>query len=199
MTSSGPAASSATRRMTYSFRSNASPSRPSARDDELADARRRRRAPSGRRARRRPGRRASRRAAGPPARSPPRSPRSRVCRSSVPTPYRPAGGRLVDLAAEERVRDLDEDPGAVARVRVGAGRAAVLEVRERDERPLDRLVARHPVQARDEGDAAGVVLERGVVQTGWTVRQGQLRRGEGVPPCGLVGGGGSERPTSAHA
>ena len=80
-----------------------------------------------------------------------------------------------DLAAEERVRDLDEDARAVARVLVRPGSAPVLEVRERDERPLDRLVARNGVQARDEGDAAGVVLERGVVQTGLTVRQGHLR------------------------
>ena len=38
---------------------------------------------------------------------------------------------LAQLAAEERVRDLDEDPGAVAGVGVGALGAAVLEVRHR--------------------------------------------------------------------
>src|SRR5207302_4701589 len=84
-------------------------------------------------------------------------------------------GEALDLAPEKRIRHLDEDPRAVARVLVGPGRPAVLEVGERDERPLDRLVARNRVEARDEGDAARVVLERGVVQTGWTVRQRQLR------------------------
>ncbi len=85
---------------------------------------------------------------------------------------------LADLPAEERIRDLDEDPGAVARVGIRAGGAPVLEVREGDERPLHRLVARHAVQPRDERDAAGVVLEGRVIQTGLTVRQGHLRVGE---------------------
>ena len=71
---------------------------------------------------------------------------------------------LADLGAEERIRDLEEDAGAVARVGVGSLRAAVLEVRQRPQRPLHRLVARDAVQPRDEGDAAGVVLEGRVVE-----------------------------------
>ena len=102
-----------------------------------------------------------------------------------------AGGRqpVAEDGAEERVRDLDEDAGAVARVRVRALRAAVLEVRERGQRLGHRLAARLAAQARDEGDAARVVLERGVVQPGaasrcerWvigsTVRQRLLPRSQ---------------------
>ncbi len=72
---------------------------------------------------------------------------------------------LVEHSAEERVGHLDQDPGAVAGQAVGAGGAAVLEVRERGERALDRLVRRLGVEVRDEGDAARVVLVRRVVKT----------------------------------
>ena len=56
-----------------------------------------------------------------------------------------AGLRQLDvergaLLREERVRDLDEDAGAVAGDRVGAHGAAVLEVLQDSERVLDHLV-----------------------------------------------------------
>jgi hypothetical protein len=69
-----------------------------------------------------------------------------------------------DGVAEERVRQLDQDPRAVAGLGIGPGRAAVLHVDERGEGALQRLVGGDPVQARDEGDAAGVVLVGGVVE-----------------------------------
>src|SRR5581483_4170185 len=101
------------------------------------------------------------------------------------------GEDAAELGPEEGVGDLDEDARPVARVLVGPGGTAVLEVGERRERPLDGLVAPPPVRPHDEGHAAGIVLERGVVEAGWSrVRQERLRR-EGVPPCvWLVGGGG---------
>ena len=106
----------------------------------------------------------------------------------------PRRRQIGDLAAEESVGDLDEDAGPVARVLVRARGSPVLEVGERDECPLDRLVCLAPVRPHDKGHAAGVVLERGVVQTELsTVRQGRLREERRVPPCGLVGGGGEER------
>ena len=71
---------------------------------------------------------------------------------------------LTDHRAEELVRQLEEDAGAVAGQRIGPGGAAVLEVAERDHRALDRLVRRDAVQPGDERDAAGVVLERRVVE-----------------------------------
>ena len=65
---------------------------------------------------------------------------------------------------DERIGDLQQDPGAVAGVRIGALRAAVLEVLERVERLLDDGVARLAPQLRDERDATGVVLVGGVVE-----------------------------------
>jgi hypothetical protein len=69
------------------------------------------------------------------------------------------------VGAQERVGDAQEHPGAVARVRVGALGAAVLEVVQRGQRLVDDLVARLVVEARDHGDAAGVVFVPRVVQT----------------------------------
>src|SRR5581483_4423728 len=78
-----------------------------------------------------------------------------------------AAGRrelLAEDAPEEAVGQLDHDPGAVARSRVGARRPPVLEVLKSPDRPDDRLVGRDAVELRDGADAAGVVLERGVVE-----------------------------------
>ena len=47
----------------------------------------------------------------------------------MPVAYAPAGGQVeVDDRAEEAVGDLDQDPGAVAGVGLGARRAPVVEV-----------------------------------------------------------------------
>ena len=81
-------------------------------------------------------------------------------------------GEPFDLGGEEQMRDLQEDSGTVAGLGVGARGAAVLEVRERAERPPHRLVRRHAVEPRDERDAAGVVLVGRVVEAG---RAGRLR------------------------
>ncbi len=78
----------------------------------------------------------------------------------------------VEHSAEESVGELDQDPRAVARQAVGARRTAMLEIRERGQRALDRLVRRLRVQVRDEGDAAGIVLVGSVVETApchWTL------------------------------
>ena len=62
------------------------------------------------------------------------------------------------------MRDLDEDPGPVAGGRLGAGGAAVGQVLERGQRLADQSVAPSAVEVGHQRDAAGVVLERGVVQ-----------------------------------
>ena len=72
--------------------------------------------------------------------------------------------RRPDLGAEERVRQLQRHPRAVARTGVRSLGPAVLEVGERRRGPHERLVARDPVEAGDERDAAGVVLVRRVVE-----------------------------------
>ena len=93
-------------------------------------------------------------------------PVSSVGRNAVPTTYAPCGGSgEVDDGAQELVRDLHEDPGAVAAARVGPGGAAVLEVAQGREPLLDDGVRRHTGERRDHGDAAGVVLVARVVQT----------------------------------
>ena len=78
----------------------------------------------------------------------------------------PSGGRQleVDGLAQERVGHLHENPGTVAGERVGARRAAMLEVLQRGEGLVDHVVARLVVQARHEGHPAGVVLVAGVVE-----------------------------------
>lgn len=66
--------------------------------------------------------------------------------------------------AEELVGEGDEDSGAVARVGVGAGSAAVSKALERRKRPPNRLVRRLAPEPRDEGDAARIVLVGRVVE-----------------------------------
>ena len=66
----------------------------------------------------------------------------------------------VDDLAEEAVGDLHQDAGAVTGVRLGARRAAVLEVAQGGERLLDDVVAGHARHRGHERDAARVVLVR---------------------------------------
>ena len=61
----------------------------------------------------------------------------------MPTAYAPAAGRSKSTTvAEERVRDLSQDAGAVAGVGLGAGGAAVLEVAQGGQGLVDDVVAR---------------------------------------------------------
>ena len=67
--------------------------------------------------------------------------------------------------AQEAVRHLHEDAGAVAGCRLAAARAAVQQV-DQDAQPLlDDRVRPAALDVDDEADAAGVVLVAGVVQT----------------------------------
>ncbi len=76
---------------------------------------------------------------------------------------------------QERVGDLQQDPRPVAAVRLGTRRAAVVEVGQRDERLLDDVVRGRTGQPGEQGDPAGVPLERGVVEA--------LGGGQGGVPC----------------
>ncbi len=80
----------------------------------------------------------------------------------------PAGIRQVHAAlpAQERVGELDEDPRAVAGVRVGALGAAVLQLLEREQGAGDHLVRPRRTQTGDEGNSACIVLVGRVVQPG---------------------------------
>ena len=78
---------------------------------------------------------------------------------------RTSGGQFeIDDLAQEDVRHLDQDPGAVAGVHFRPGGAAVLEVTQRSERLFDDAVTGHPGERRDEGDAARVSLGPRVVK-----------------------------------
>ena len=70
---------------------------------------------------------------------------------------------LEDLG-EELARQRRQDPGAVAGVRLGAARAAVIHPAEQVIRVGEDLVAPLALDVRDEADAAAVVLELGPVE-----------------------------------
>ena len=71
---------------------------------------------------------------------------------------------LVGLAHEELVRRLHQDAGAVAGARVGADRAAMLEIAQDRDRVLDDLVRLAALDVGDEADAAGILLEARIEQ-----------------------------------
>jgi len=65
---------------------------------------------------------------------------------------------LSDLTSEELVRQLDDDPGAIAGARVATDRAAVREVLEQRESLAYDLVGRRTAHVGDESHAARVAL-----------------------------------------
>ena len=69
------------------------------------------------------------------------------------------------LAREERVGNLHQNAGAVAGARVGADRAAMLEIAENVERVGDDLVRLLALDIGDEADAAGILFEAEIVET----------------------------------
>ncbi len=76
--------------------------------------------------------------------------------------------QLFALGLQELVRDLHENAGAVAGKRVGADRAAMLEVFEDGERVRDDLVALAALEIGDEADAAGVMLFLRIEEAGFS-------------------------------
>ena len=65
---------------------------------------------------------------------------------------------------EESVRRLDQDPGAVAGVLLGAAGAAMLEVAEHGEGFLHDVMGGAAGDVDDEAESAGVVLVAGIVE-----------------------------------
>ncbi len=78
-----------------------------------------------------------------------------------------ASGRKLEAGdgAQQLVGHLHQDPGAVARARVRARGAAVLEVLQSRDAQLDHLVRRRVIEPRDHAHAACVVLEARVVKS----------------------------------
>ena len=79
-----------------------------------------------------------------------------------------AGGREFEVGdrAEELVRDLHEEAGAVAGAFIGAHGAAVLEVAQGGQGGVDDVVAGLAAERGDDGQAAGVLLLLRVVESG---------------------------------
>jgi hypothetical protein len=72
---------------------------------------------------------------------------------------------LRHFLAQERIRSLDQDAGAVAEQRIVAGGATVLEVLQDLQALLDDRVALAIPDVDDETDATGVVLVGGIIKT----------------------------------
>ena len=70
------------------------------------------------------------------------------------------------------MRNLDKNAAAVAKLRIGADGAAVIEIEQDLQAHLDDVVAGRVVQIGDEADAAGIVLLGGIVKTLRLRRQG---------------------------
>ena len=103
----------------------------------------------------------------------------------------PVGRRQVDAAggglrAQEPVRDLEHDPGTVARRGVRPRRTAVLQPLEHRQRLVDEAVAGGAVLVDEQAHAAGIVLEGRVVEAR-APSGGTWSRGQG-PCAGLTGG-----------
>ncbi len=82
---------------------------------------------------------------------------------------------------KESVRDLRQNAGAVAGARIGTDRAAMLEIDQDRQRILDDLMRLAAFDIGDEADAAGILVERGIIET----RRGRYA---GVGGIGKVGG-----------
>ena len=67
--------------------------------------------------------------------------------------------------AIERIRQLNQDAGAVTTQRVGPHRAAVIEVVQDQQRLLHQRMAALALDVRHEPDPAGIVLIRRRIQT----------------------------------
>ncbi len=66
--------------------------------------------------------------------------------------------------AQQRVRDLDQAAGAVADQRIGADRAAMVEIDEDFETAADDVVRFSAFDVGDKTDAARVMLVAGIIQ-----------------------------------
>src|SRR5690606_40671311 len=80
------------------------------------------------------------------------------------------GRRQVDpdavaLALQERVGDLEQDAGAIARQGVAAAGAAVHQIEQNVYPLLDDIVGRLSLDVGDEADAAGVAFEPRIIET----------------------------------
>ena len=113
--------------------------------------------------------------------------------------------KLRRFLGEELMWDLHEDAGAVAHARIGADRAAMLEIEQNGEAVVDDLVRLASLKIGDEADAAGILVERGIIKTARErragiggVAEGQMLIGAGLlrrPACDIF----SAHPSRLHS
>ena len=98
-------------------------------------------------------------------------------RNTMPTPYSPGAGSvkpsLARLAREKFVRDLNQQPGAVAGFRIAAAGAAVRQIDEDLNALFDNVVGLLALDVGHKADAAGIVLLVRVVES---LRLREVRR-----------------------
>ncbi len=85
-------------------------------------------------------------------------------RHSVLARLRQFEAEFLRLPDEELVRDLHQNAGAVAHARVGADRAAMLQIAEDAQAVFDDQVRLAALDVGNESDAAGILVERRIVQ-----------------------------------
>ena len=78
---------------------------------------------------------------------------------------RQGDAQFFGLLREKFVRNLDKNAAAVAKLRIGADGASVIQIEQDSQAHLDDVVAGRVVQIGDEADAAGIVLLGGIVKT----------------------------------
>ncbi len=100
---------------------------------------------------------------------------------SVLTGFGQSQSESCALTLEKRVRNLYQNAGSVTGLGIRAGRAAVRQVYEYLQSPLDDSVRRPTVDVADETYAACIVLEPGVIQA---LPRGQARVGHPRFPLG---------------
>src|SRR5262249_14522721 len=81
---------------------------------------------------------------------------------------------LLGPLAQQRIRDLDHAAGAVADQRVGADRAAVIEVYQDLQTAADDVVRFSAFDVDDKANAARIMLVAGIVEP-WSSRLGHPR------------------------
>jgi hypothetical protein len=69
------------------------------------------------------------------------------------------------FASEKRIRQLNQDAGAVARERIATARAAVDEIEQNVDSLFDDAVTLSAGNVGNEADATGVVLVTGIVES----------------------------------
>ena len=90
--------------------------------------------------------------------------RQKAHRDRVAAGRRQFEAALLGPVAQQRVRHLDHAAGAVADQRIGADRAAMVEIDQDLQPAADDIVRFSALDVRDKADAAGIVLVARIIE-----------------------------------